>query len=191
MSGSYDRMLSRPVPVHWAGWESNTATLHACGWDIAADYRVDRDTYGLIMRHQALKLYAVTDYIEFRRGSNFLSNVVDPRHELPRFTVVHVAPNFHTVTMPGLDFSRYQQIDPRPQMSVSRITRVEDFNIFALARAPEKEIVIEGADMSVIEHLEAIQKLQAPKQRELRDRMQREQAAQRIEVVASVVRMAA
>lgn len=169
------RILSRPVPVHWAGWETTTTALQASGWELAVNFEFHRDRYTLVMRHQLMELWALSRGEYFSRSIVSFDNYGSDR-DLPPFEVVHVAKTLFIQTPTSLDFQAFQQIDARPQVTESKIRSVEDFNIFALARSKAEEILVNRADMGVIEHLEAIKRLQEPKQHEIRQRMLREDA---------------
>lgn len=185
------RLLSRPLGVHWAGWETTTLRLQQGGWDLAVEHEYHRDGYTLLMRHEAMKLYAYTDQLVLERALH------DPYYRgerMPVFVVRRVANSLQTAHA-HLDFASFQQIDAQPQIADFKIQRVEDFNIFALARNKATEILVNKADMTVIEHLEAIKQLQQPKQHEIRQRMLREPEAPptrqtpRLHVVAQLVHL--
>jgi len=135
------------------------------------DYEPYRDGYTLLMRHEAMNLYACTDSLTLEKALH------DPYYaddRIPVFTVRQIAKTMYSVQVP-MDFSTFQQIDAMPQLVHHKIQSIEDFNIFALARSKAEEILVNKADMSVIEHLEAIKRLQEPQQHEIRQRMLREQ----------------
>lgn len=179
------RVLSRPLGIEWAGWRSTTTELQACGWDLAAEFDYHSNAYRLLMKHEACDLYAIT-------RSQILPWELDeiPAH-CPVFQVVRVARTMYINMID--DLSHFVQIDARPQISTRQMRAVEDFNIFALARSKAEEILVNRADMSVIEHLEAIKSLQDPKQHEIRQRMLRAEpdrparATPKLHLVASVI----
>jgi len=109
------------------------------------------------------------------------------------FEVVHCAPNIQSYQVHGIDFSHFQAIDATPQMVTHKIQRMEDLNIFAVVGKTE-QVLIDKADMSVVDHLEAIKALQSQKQREIRDRLMKEgrredryQDSPRMHLVAQLV----
>jgi hypothetical protein len=164
------RMLSRPVGVEWAGWRSDTLTLQRAGWELAVEFEYYRHQYRLLMRHKMLRLYAVTDMLTLENvmSDRFGMNTAD----MPVFHVIGVAPSIQSLQVQGISFAAFREIDATPRFSESRITRVEDLNIFAAPMPGAKgEVLIDGADMSVIEHLEAIKRLQSKTQEEIRQRI--------------------
>lgn len=165
--------------------------LQQSGWELAVEHEFHRDGYTLLMRHEAMKLYAYTDQLVLERALH------DPYYSgehRPVFVVRRVANSLQTAHT-NLDFASFQQIDAQPQVVDFKIQRVEDFNIFALARNKATEILVNKADMTVIEHLEAIRQLQQPKQHEIRQRMLREpesppaRQTPRLHVVAQLVHL--
>lgn len=156
--------------IHWAGWRSDTLHLQNSGWKIAVDYDYYRDSYRIAMQHEAMRLHAITSALTMIQAEH-------DRHrdlsEMPIFEVVHCAPSIQSTQVHGIDFSRFQQIDAAPQMVTSKIQRIEDMNIFAVVGKTE-QVLIDKADMSVVDHLEAIKSLQSDEQRKIRDRLIKE-----------------
>ena len=186
------RFLSRPLGVHWAGWETTTYRLQQSGWDLAVEHQFDRDEYCLLMHHKEMSLYAYTEVMTIERVMH------DPSYypeRMPVFHVRRIAKMLYSQwTDMYLNFSAFQQIDATPQISERKIQCVEDFNIFALARSKAEEVLVNRADMTVIEHLEAIKALQEPRQHEIRQQMLRDRgntiparSAPRLQLVAQLI----
>lgn len=188
------RFLSRPLGVHWAGWETNTYRLQQSGWDLAVQYQISNDGYTLLMKHAEMQLYGYTDALELQRTLQD-PYMTERAENLPIFQVRHMARVLLSAyTSTHLDFASFSQIDATPQFTERKIQSVEDFNIFALARAKAEEVLVNRADMSVIEHLEAIKALQEPRQHEIRQRMLSEGGSARgprLSLVAQLVHVEA
>jgi hypothetical protein len=156
--------------VEWAGWRTDTVALQMNGWELAVDFDVRYLAYRLLLRHKMMRLYAVS-------SCETIDNMSDPSinvdaSKLPVFRIVGVAPSIQTLSVPGIHLSAFREVDALPTMVNTRITRVEDLNIFAAPMPGAKgEVLIDGADMSVIEHLEAIKRLQSATQAEIRERI--------------------
>jgi hypothetical protein len=146
--------------------------LQQCGWDLAIDYQINNDGYTLLMKHAEMQLYGYTDALELHRTMQD-PYMTERAADLPIFQVRHMARALMSHYAP-LDFAAFHQIDATPQFTERKIQSVEDFNIFALARSKAEEVLVNRADMSVIEHLEAIKALQEPHQHEIRQRMLRD-----------------
>ena len=190
-------LRSRPIGVEWAGWRTDTLTLQQNGWELAVEYDIMRQAYTLLMRHRMMRLYAISDRAIFE---NYM-DVVSPSYDasrLPLFRVQHVANSFEVVRLPQIgEGAGFNQIDAQPCFDAQRtITRVEDMNIFNVPLTRTEEVVIDKADMSVIEHLEAIKEMQSEEQKAIRERIIREGAHRdgmvvgagpQMEVVANIV----
>lgn len=180
------RLLSRPVGVWWAGWRTDTHRLQQSGWDLSVDFKIYDLSYRLAMRHQAMKLHAISDS---QHLENVSAGMYKSPEDAPVFTVIHIAPSMTNVQMMGYDFSQFVPIDATPQITARKIERIEDMNIFAtVGRAAH--VMVDKADMSVIEHLEAIKALQSTKQQEIRrrelDATPAKREAPRLQIIASL-----
>lgn len=191
------RILSYPVRVEWAGWETDTHRLQQSGWEIAVDYEPYRMAYRLMMRHRMIRLYAITAAEVIENYTNVLGPGMHER--FPMFRVMHCAPSIEVVRITD-DLTNFQQIDAQPMMINQEIKRIEDLNIFNVPLTRTEELVVDKANMSVIEHLQAIKELQSPEQARIRERIRREgavpqggliDAAPKTEVLANVVTFAA
>jgi hypothetical protein len=164
---SGQRILSRPIGVVWAGWESNTFRLQQAGWELAVEYVPMDDTYRLMVHSHEGKLYGVSNatYLNKRMADAW-------NEDMPNsFQMQGLAQSIQTIRMADISFKDFRQIDATPQMMDAEIQRVEDFNLFKTITTRAEEIIIEKADMSVIEHLQAIKDLQSNTQAEIRDRI--------------------
>lgn len=160
------RLLSRPHRVVWAGWEADTQRLQQGGWSIAAEQDILRKGIRLVMRHEPLKLYAITSYVADMHWEA-IQNPYAHGVELT-FHVVQAGSRMEiSIIESSFDF---KAIDAQPQMTTKHVRDIDDMNIFQVPLKRTEEIFIEEADMEVIDHLMAIKELQAPKQAELRKR---------------------
>jgi len=199
-TSSHDaRILSRPCRVVWAGWESTTTSLQQRGWSISVDYDVRCLTYRMAIHNREMKLYGISSETRIDPAFSRMDHQHDP-DELPTFTMQAVAANIR-VQSPTIAMSPggFQAIDAMPIYTEEAITRIEDTNIFNIPLTRAEEIVIDKADMSVIEHLEAIKELQQPEQKRIRERVLREgrnpegyevREGPALEVVANLVAVA-
>jgi hypothetical protein len=166
------RLLSYPIEVEWAGWRTDTFTLQRSGWRLAVEHQGYEERYTLLMEHPEMRLYALTDTITINTIISFRDIHMKTDYRKPRFHVVKVAPSFQVVKIPSdFGFGNFKQIDATPVMTHTEIKSVEDYNIFAPFKVRAEEILFNTANMSVIEHLEAIKRLQDPEQSEIRKRM--------------------
>lgn len=180
------RILSRPFPVEWAGWNTTTQRLQCSGWQIASQYAFETDRYRFLFKHQQLDLmgYANWLYIEKVFATPYSSG-----EDLPTIHVGHVARGFsmERIEPDILSLERitpWTLIDGRSQLVTEPIRTWEDFSVFA--KLQPKEILVPRADMSVVEHLEAIIKAQEPKQHELRQQVLANRTVRQIASIAEV-----
>ena len=173
------RILSRPIGIRWAGWETDTQRLQRAGWRLAVEADVMHERYWLMMNHEQMRMTAMTDERRLDYAMTQMRNVFD-QQMLPIFEVRHVAPTFEIVRVQEYgEWPDFQQIDAEPRMATNEVKRIEDMNIFRLALDHAEEVVIDQADMTVIEHLQAIKDLQSDKQRELREKARRQRDRER------------
>ena len=161
--------------------------LQQAGWEIAVEFYQMDFTYRLMLHHKALDLHAVSN--QQLLGS--IDNITQDISKIPFFEVVYVARSLHSVRVPELDFNSFQTIDARPMYTKMEIQRVEDMNVFNV-KGRQEQVLVDKADMSVVEHLEAIKALQSDKQKEIRNRMLNEhERPHRMHIVAQLVHLEA
>jgi len=182
MPGSYtpersqELLMSRPVPVSFQGFKSTTAELYQNGWSIAVSYDVDRYWHRIMLAHETLELCGISDAHRFRHIDPFQYSRnmgEDPREVVHINQIGHSKSIHHTqVMVQKATLSDFREVDACPEIMQHRIDSVEDLCIFKWKDKQQvDEIIVQKADMSVIEHLEAIKAMQQPKQKELRSRM--------------------
>ncbi len=168
MHNESQRILSAPYPVHWAGFRSTTTEMQQHGWQLAVEYDVYRQGYRLLFRHEQLRLYALTMQETIQQQQHSFTQM----NSLPPFRVQHVAANIEFLRLHD-DLSNFQAIDATPVYTERKIERLEDLNIFNVSLRKAEEILVDEANMEVIDHLQAIKELQSEEQRKIRERMLR------------------
>jgi len=132
--------------------------MQSAGWSIAAYEDPQSDILELIMRHENLELVAQSQRHSWKDVR------FDPRNICLRMRVV--AKDIHVHNYESIP--SYRVIDARPEpVRFDHVTSLYDLPVFRDKRG--EEVMYQQADMSVVEHLEAIRKLQAPKQDQLRE----------------------
>lgn len=161
------RILSRPIRLNWAGWETDTFRLQRAGWKLSAfqdirgshlqlAFQIGNDPYR--------KFQAITEAIPFRyeemadlhrmRGphADRLDDIVlRVQQAVSEQVMIHVAGDLKPMWGP---------IDAEPRYTQEKITRLEDFAHFAGPLIRTNEIIV--PEESVPELLERILKLQQP-----------------------------
>ena len=175
------RILSQPFRVRWLGWESDTVSMQRMGWQLAVDFEPSRMAYRLMAKHEQGNLYGfVPDWVEIPPEAAYPGNSARMTATAMRLQQERGAPvfefqcfankiNIHNCSISGMR-ANWMQIDAEPVMVMDEPISIEDLNVFRV-RPHEEEIFVEEADMTVLDHLEAIKALQSDKQREIRQRM--------------------
>lgn len=157
-----DRLLSRPITVRWAGWETNTYRLQQAGWELSAEHDFTSMHIRLAMRHTPCQCVAITaplavDFYDAAYGM----------HAPPPATVQYFACRA-TVQFYEQSVSSFKPIDAAPQFVSSTMRSIEDLKWFATPLVRTEEIIVEPE--TVAELLEKIRKMQAPEQAAIRAR---------------------
>lgn len=127
------RILSRPMKVRWAGWESDTYSLQQAGWDLSVDQDICHGRMRMVIRHGSTGMIGQTqdlpyDYLEAARQgsvSQFCPHIWQMRHLGGSLMVTH-GEGFNP-------FHQFHAIDAKPQYDATRIDHLEDLVHFAKA----------------------------------------------------------
>lgn len=131
MAGGYPRMLSEPVTVYWAGFESDTYRLQCEGWALSADQDVMDGTMQIAMRHKDADMCAITqrepwqyhsDWRDAQRFGNFAPRRLQMQ-AIHSHIRVHVAGR--------MDWSRFEPIDAKPTFVMDDPRDIKDLVHFA------------------------------------------------------------
>lgn len=159
------RLLGRPITLHWAGWETNTARLQEAGWQISAHQDHYRDALQLALRSPHGDAHGVSarmDYQYFESG-----RMLDYQPQLHAHLTMGRDVHFNIVGQP----IPFEAVDAMPQYVSHRRQSLSDLNYFAAPLVRTRPIVV--PEESVAELMERILKMQQP------DRTARIQAALR------------
>jgi hypothetical protein len=156
------RVLSRPVEVWWSGFRATTAQLQQAGWELAAEESIVDRRIRLLMRHQDLKLYAITHHEEW----NYFS---DSRQQAPLvFRVIGASSQRIEFRVVETLMPNFQRIDAMPQFTEQKIVTTEDLRVFAVPLVRTEEIIVDPERVGEI--LERIRQAQLPEQQAIRAR---------------------
>lgn len=181
---------SSPVPVYWCGWHTTTTELQRSGWNIyvAQDAgRFGRLAFGFVHPQMRLESYSEPyemDHLLNRADLRFLPG--GNQSEYPPIVINFVAPMIKVQTVQvdhHWEHKQWHAIDAEPQMVEQKAPKsFKDFLPFVTrAETPDThEVYLESqADMTVLDHLQAIKDLQAPKQAEIREKKRRQSAVEK------------
>jgi len=152
------RILSRPLRLHWAGWETNTYALQQAGWQLSVEQDFWQNRMRIAMKHQGMNLMAMTPSFDFE----YESAALDQQRYIESFPIQVAAAMGRDVVIheAGRIDWMFKEIDATPTFTTNRISKLEDLAHFAVPLVRTNEIII--PDESVPELLERILKLQDP-----------------------------
>lgn len=129
-------MLSEPVRVHLAGWESDTLTLQRSGWELSAEQDVVRGSMQLMIRHQALGLLGLSKNIawEYHNDPRWMQHVRLPILQIEHFgrtDRLWVPMTASLGSFRGGHGPSFEAIDAMPSFITEEPRRLEDLAHFA------------------------------------------------------------
>ena len=161
INSGYPRILSRPLKIYWAGWETTTWQLQKCGWSLSAYQDIQGSRLQLAFRHGGLMLEGITSVIPFQyertmdlRERDYIDRLVLGIERMIGETVL-----VRQTSIGGVS-SSFSPIDAEQRYTEEKITRLEDLAHFAGSLIRTNEIIV--PEESVPELLERIIKLQQP-----------------------------
>lgn len=157
-------LKSQPCKVLWLGFESNTLALQQAGWELAVEQHFEEMRIRLLMRHQQLNMYAISEFNTF----DFFHYARSQNTPTPVFRVIQAAPRIEVVNMIGDSLDRFRQIDARPAFDRFERKSIEDFGIFNVPLVRTEEIIVDPGEVSDI--LQKLLEMQSPEQKAIRDR---------------------
>lgn len=157
LNDTYGRLLSRPLRLQWAGWETTTFALQRAGWRLSAEQDFRSERMRIAMKHDGMNLMAMTPDFRFA----YMDVAQNPRllEEIPS-QVVQAMGRDVSIHMAGSMDWMFQAIDATPTFTTNRIERLEDLAHFAAPLVRTREIIIPNE--SVDDLMERILKLQQP-----------------------------
>jgi len=160
-------LQSPPCKVEWDGWTSDTWYLQRAGWEFSVEKDFYRNAIRILMRHAHHGLCAISQFADFQGFEYLVKECRSPFH----FQIVGMSQRIIEVRT---EAPQFHAIDATPTMTPMSQFNMHELNVFRPAPMREaEEVLVDKADMSVIEHLEAIKDLQSEKQKELRAKARR------------------
>jgi len=174
-------LMSAPMPVVFQGWRSTTADLGRAGWKIAVDFDPNYNAYRFCFSNEQLNLISITEVKRYEWSLRSLSHgsPYDPMYpkDAAPIMVNSLSSSMQVMHyMSGDSFLEgFREIDTEPEVMQHQVITPDDLCIFKYKDNEIDQVIVEQADMTVIEHLEAIKEIQKPKQKELREKLAREE----------------
>ena len=165
------KVSSPTCKVLFAGFESDTYRLQQAGWQFSFERMINSAGIRLAMKYEPARIYAITAPIADRALYEFAAK--QPSWEFPiPFQVIMVGNDIRCQIIPMMGAGQWGAFDATPQYHQTQEVKFEDLVPFRPISTDAKEIVI--AQDNVPAMLEAILKLQDPKQAEIRERQRKE-----------------
>lgn len=176
-------IVSVPIPIRWAGWQSDTFRLQQAGWKLSAKEgpQLSRPSneLSLAIHHPVLRCYGLSKPIDVD-----YFGMIDARHRMSVTQMVqsvgfdiHVfASDLQVQIFDEGGISDFRPIDAAPAIKQFKAS-IDELNIFAPAQLVRTEEVLVMPD-SVPELMARILELQDPKQAEIRERVRKRAARQ-------------
>ena len=191
-------MQNRPIPVNFAGWESDTYRLGRCGWQMAVDPDPRRMRDRFMFHHKEAGVTAMGFLNEpfrfmdqgcFRMSTENMSRQ-DGHIEIDNIATVG---NFHFRRM-EMNLARAYRADTEPMavdVTEGELHRLPLFAELFAGRPETQELIIEPEDVQQL--LDKIVRMQAPGMREIRarDRKREEREPANKQVHAQIITLKA
>lgn len=154
-----DQRLNPNINVHWIGWHSTLYNLQQNGWVVSVEQNHAYMESTFRFRHETLELVAQSRAYEMREFERS-----EPIHIQWLASIKHLS--IQVMTQPNL---RFEDLDVAPTAEPITSFSGDVASMFKMRKI--ERVFIEQADLTVIEHLQAIKDKQHNKQSEIRDRM--------------------
>ncbi len=156
------RILSKPVPIYWAGFESTTYKLQQAGWEFSAEQDMASMRCRIMLRHQAFRMHGCSNFVD----TDFFAPQHGDHWDRLCFSIQWMTSGDVMVHRIADDFSTFKPVDMQPQiLSHSEIENIEDMALFAgVPLTRTKEIVVDPA--TVADMMQEILKMQDPARKE-------------------------
>lgn len=181
-SADHDGFLvqGQPIPVRWAGWESDTYRLSRAGWALALNEESCHDQLDVVLHHQALQVTArgtVRGYRELRH--RFMRSISGRygaddylRHAGIDIEHVGLTQRFELYGRDPFALHEWVDCEPSAQTVSMQKMRLSDMTLFRKLEAPAPQELITDPE-TVQELLDRIVAMQAPMRKEIRTRSER------------------
>jgi len=160
-----ERILSQPIRVYFAGFESDTLRMQHVGWELSAQENIHDLTMQVAFRHKQMKIFALSDkiafnYIEACDNHNYAKSTslhIRNIAENIYFAVPHAfqeslstSGNINTTTYyRGAQTPAYMPVNATPKYTDCSLDEIAFFNREPHNKiiVPEKQIVIPEQDI--------------------------------------------
>lgn len=157
-------LASRPMRLHFAGWETDTYRLQQNGWQLSAVQDPYYDCIQVAFQHPEYRMRGITNKIRREYDMMYSGHGIE--------TACHLATDFISHTASIAPFTKFQPIDAEPQFMETRQYMSQNM-VFAPNLARTQEIIV--PEQSVDDLLNMMIERQAANRAELIRKRVREQ----------------
>jgi hypothetical protein len=133
----FPRLISRPVRVHWMGWETDTYKLQQAGWQISAEQSVERRTLRMCIKHRDADMVGLSchmDMYHFNDRYNHPDNLYGRVTETAICEMRHMARDITVHDRHA--FLDFKAIDAEPRIMMEPQGRWSLKDLLPFAEAP-------------------------------------------------------
>lgn len=135
------RLLSKPVPVLWLGWETDTYRLQQAGWELSVDQCVEQMAMRMVVRHQQAGFIGQTNNIPMQLARDPYYDEA-PKH-IWQMSNLGREIRVHSHGGPAINgYLNFQAVDAKPQLSFEEVRSLEDMVPFAGAPIVQSRALI-------------------------------------------------
>lgn len=161
-------ILSRPVKLRWAGWETDTLMLQNHGWQISADQDTFNRSMQLALNHPRFGIQAITERCDF---DYYQSMILQHQGNMHIMAVSDQMATKIIVSHGNGDNFNFQPIDTRPTFTdISMLnSHLDDIAHFKTVPYDTQEVLLESASLNDV--LEIALSKQSDRQEHIRKEM--------------------
>jgi hypothetical protein len=162
-------IVSPPIRVRWAGWESDTTRLWRAGWEISAEQDYYMDVLRIALKHKEAQMYGISNPIPYREIVS--AGPFNEREILAKIGLDMAIASDITLNIVDTSLPKFEPVEAKPTFIERKIYHLEDLKIFKPSPKDAQEVLL---DMPTIDEvLKYALKLQEPIQAELREKKRR------------------
>lgn len=168
-------IISPPIRVRWAGFESDTTRLWRAGWEISAEQDFYQDVLRIALKHKEARVYGISNPIAYREiaqaGLGSMKMKMKMNEILAEIGLDVRLANELRLEIHSTELPRFEPVEAQPTFIERKIYTLEDLKIFKTRPKDAQEVLL---DMPTIDEvLKYALKLQEPTQAELREKKRR------------------
>lgn len=167
---------SRPMRLHWAGWETDTLRLQNNGWQISAEQDPMNRRIRVAINHPHFKMQGISNVEHFDFAKSYMDHYCNDWYTDAQLSLYAMSREIYIREHSSVEHS-FCAIDAIPTVQQTTIRSLSDFAYFQTVQKPQHEIFLKEASLEEI--LEMALNKQEPAQEQIRKRIMHEQNMKR------------